>query len=152
MFRRALPALLVAGLVLPGCTTVKVIATPVTVVRDVVDVPVASLANLFEHWSNQIKPGPPNVGVGVGAGGVHPTLGLNVGYYLFKPLSWILGGVDYLVCRSLYPCWPNGISPWLGTEDSLGSLYFPNTRYLWTDRHVHVDDDDDPPTEADVDG
>lgn len=120
-----------------GCTTAKVIATPITVVRDVVDIPFASIANLFEYWSSQIQPGPPSVGIGVGLGGVSPTVGFNLGYYVFKPLSWIFGGADYLVCRSLYPCWPAGISPWKRPADSIGSLYFPNTRYMWSDRHMH---------------
>lgn len=133
--RRALAALTGLLLVTPACsTTTKVVVTPLTVVRDVVDAPVTSLANVFEFWADRSDPTPtPGVGVGVGPGGVTPGIGINLGYYVWKPLSWIFGGVDYLVCRSLYPCFPTGISPWKEREDSIGSLYFPNTRYLWRD-------------------
>jgi hypothetical protein len=50
---------------------------------------------------------------------------------LFKPCSWILGAVDYLPCRSLYPSWPEGVSPWTEDGDRWGKYYFPNTRALW---------------------
>lgn len=135
--RRALFALVPALLATSGCTATKVVFTPVTVVRDIVDVPFASLANVFEFWADRSDPTPtPSVGVGVGLGGVSPGIGLNLSYYLFKPLSWIFGSVDYLVCRSLYPCFAWGISPWKAPEDSVGSIYFPNTRYLWRSESV----------------
>ncbi len=112
----------------------KVALTPLTVVRDIVDVPFVSLANVFESWAESSSKTPqPSVGVGVGSGGIKPHLGINLGYYVFKPFSWIFGGIDYVLGRSLWPQWPTGISPWKRPQDSVGSLYFPSTRELWRD-------------------
>ena len=112
----------------------KVVLTPLTVVRDVVDAPFTSLANVFEHWAEGSHKEPkPNIGVGIGSGGVKPKLGINLGYWGFKPFSWLFGGIDWLVGRSVWPHWPTGISPWKRTQDSWGSLYFPSTRELWRD-------------------
>lgn len=131
---RALTALAFAAL--PGCsnTVGRVVLTPLTGVRDVVDAPLVTLANAFEYWAERSDPVPvPQAGVSVGTYGVSPSLGINLSYYIFKPFSWIFGGVDYLVCRSLWPDFPAGISPWKTKDETWGSLYFPNTRELWRD-------------------
>jgi hypothetical protein len=135
--KRAAP-ILVLLLLATSCASLpapaKVVLTPLTVVRDVVDVPLASLANVFEYWAGQNPKTPtPHVGVGIGSGGVKPQFGINLGYYAMKPFSWIFGGVDYLICRSLWPNWPKGISPWKAEGETVGSIYFPNTRALWRD-------------------
>jgi len=132
---RALVLLCVAAAA-PACASaprpVKVALTPLTVVRDVVDAPLTSVANLFEDWADASDPTPkPSVGVGVGRGGVGPYAGLNLGYYVFKPLSWLFGGIDYLVGRSLWPNVPRGVSPWRAEGERWGSLYFPSTKALW---------------------
>jgi hypothetical protein len=112
----------------------RVALTPLTVVRDTVDAPLVSLTNVFEYWADKSNPIPmPGAGVGVGTGGFGAGIGLNLTYWLVKPLSWIFGAVDYVVCRSLWPDFPTGISPWLAEGESWGSLYFPSTRALWRD-------------------
>lgn len=133
-----LPVLLVAFFFC-GCaaarTTGKVVVTPVTVVRDVVDAPVVSLTNvceLFASWSNPRSAPQPNVGWSY-KGGFNFGIGWNPAWLFFKACSGIIGSVDYLVCRSLYPSWPAGESPWLKEGESWWSLYFPNTRALWGD-------------------
>lgn len=123
------------ALVLPllnGCLAGKIAATPLTVVRDTVDAPLVSLTNLFETWADRTDPfnaPSPNVSWSI-KGGFDAGIAYGLGWLLFKPLSGIFGGVDYVVCRSFYPNWPAGISPWKG-ENSWGSLYFPNTRAMW---------------------
>ena len=138
MPRLALPfvcLVLFAASTLPACHTTagRVALTPLTAVRDVVDAPLVSLTNVFEDWADSSGPPKPNVGVGVGSGGVNPSLGINLGYVLWKPLSWIFGGVDYIIGRSIWPNFPAGISPWRGEKQTWGSLYFPSTRTLWND-------------------
>ena len=74
----------------------------------------------------------PHAGVGWSLkGGLNPHIGYNVSHFLFKGLSWTFGGVDYLICRSIWPNYPKGISPWRKKDQKWGSLYFPNTRELW---------------------
>ncbi len=138
MSRSTLPfvcAALLAASIFTGCHTTpgKVILTPVTVVRDVVDAPLVSITNVFEYWADASSAPKPNVGVGVGTGGIKPNLGINLGYVLWKPLSWIFGSVDYIIGRSLWPNWPAGISPWRAEGQTWGSLYFPSTKTLWND-------------------
>lgn len=136
--RPALLPLSLIAILLGACANLpapaKAVITPLTVVRDLVDVPFASLANVFEYWAEGSHKEPkPHVGVGVGSGGVKPHLGINLGYWGFKPFSWLFGGIDYVLCRSLWPDWPTGISPWKRPQDSKGSIYWPNTRELWRD-------------------
>lgn len=116
-----------------GDTTVRVVVTPVTVVRDVVDMPLVSLTNAFNIWAERSNPQPtPQVGIGwTLRGGVGPYAGLNLSYYTFKILSGFFGSIDYIVCRSIYPNFPKGVSPWLRSGESWWSMYFPNTRALW---------------------
>ena len=120
-----------------GCaamkTTGRVTATPLTVVRDTVDVPLVSVTNVFEFFADNTRVAKaPHAGVGWSLkGGLNPHIGYNVSHFLFKGLSWTFGGVDYLICRSIWPNYPKGISPWRKKDQKWGSLYFPNTRELW---------------------
>ncbi len=130
-------AVAVAAALLPSCAhpAGRTALTPLTVVRDVVDAPLVTLTNVFEVWADRSDPVPSaSAGVGVGRGGISPFLGIGLTFWIAKPLSWIFGGVDYVVGRSLWPNWPNGISPWKEDgDDTWGGLYFPSTRELWTD-------------------
>ena len=146
--RQALALAVLLALVPVAChtTTGKVVLTPVTVVRDVVDAPLVSITNLFEDWADASNPPRPNVGVGVGPGGVNPNFGINLGSALWTPLSWIFGAVDYVIGRSIWPNFPNGLSPWRGEGETWGSLFFPSTKTLWADEPV----DDDASTESDA--
>jgi hypothetical protein len=128
--------ILAIPLLFSGCflgTPGKALVTPLTVVRDVVDAPLISLSSVFNHWGSQFNPlDPPQPGVGWswrGGFGLGITYGL--GYFVFKGLTGVVGGVDYVVCRSLYPAWPHGLRPWKKKDQSWGDLYFPNTRALW---------------------
>ncbi|MCC6548382.1 hypothetical protein IT570_14580 [Candidatus Sumerlaeota bacterium] len=150
-------AMILMPLVTTGCflgKPGKVLATPLTGVRDVVDVPLVSLSTLFNYWGDQSNPIPtPQPGVswspfsGFGAG-----IGLGLGYYVFKGLTGVIGGVDYVVCRSLYPAYPVGLRPWKKRGQKLGDIYFPNTRALWgkhpPDNIWQIQKAGDPPDEA----
>ena len=130
--------ILVCPLLLTGCflgKPGKVLVTPLTAVRDVVDAPLVSLSTLFNYWGDQSNPIPtPQPGIswspfsGFGAG-----IGLGLGYFVFKGLTGVVGGVDYVVCRSFYPAYPVGLRPWKKRGQKLGDIYFPNTRALWGD-------------------
>lgn len=114
-------------------TTGQVVATPLTVVRDVVDAPLTGMANLCENFARYTKPAKtPHVGVGWSIfGGFNAGIGYDVSHYFFKGVSWIFGGVDYVICRSVWPNYPRGISPWKDENAAWGSLFFPNTKALW---------------------
>jgi hypothetical protein len=117
---------------LGGCTTGKVIATPFTAVRDTVDLPVVSLTNFFA-WIARSSGGPsayagPSWSL---RGGFNFGIGLNFASWIFWGFSGVTGSVDYIVCRSLYPNFPAGVSPWKKRGESFGSMLFPNTKALW---------------------
>ena len=120
-----------------GCASMptagKVALTPLTGVRDIVDAPLVSITNAFESWARASNPNPtPGANVGwTWKGGFDAGIGLNVSYLLVKTCSGIFGGVDYIPCRSLYPNFAKGVSPWKKKESSWGSLYFPNSKALW---------------------
>jgi hypothetical protein len=118
-----------------GATIGKAALTPLTVVRDVVDAPVVTVANSFEYFAEQSHLAKaPTAGVGWSLqGGFNVGVGYDLSYIAFKGLSYIFGGVDYVVCRSLWPNYPNGITPWSKPGYHWGYLYFPNTRVLWGD-------------------
>lgn len=120
---------------LQGCnrTQTRIACTPLTLARDLVDAPLVSLTNVMEEWAKRSDPfNPPSPGVGWSSGGGFGIgIGYNIGFFIFKPLSWIFGGVDYVVCRSFFPNWPKGWSPWKRKDKTWGSLYFINTRALW---------------------
>jgi hypothetical protein len=127
---------LVVGLTF-GCATapkpVKAALTPLTVVRDVVDVPLVSVTNMFEYFSDNTRIAKtPHAGAGWSwKGGFNFGIGYDLSHLFFAGCSYLFGAVDWLPCRSLYPNWPGGISPWRGEGDTWGSLYWPNTRALW---------------------
>lgn len=130
--------LVAAALWLCGCATAgKALVTPLTVVRDVVDAPLVTIANATEGWARASNPRPvPQASGGWTIfGGFNAGIGLNLSYYLFKGVSGIFGGVDYVICRSIWPNFPKGINPWKRPEESWGSLYFPNTRVLWDENY-----------------
>lgn len=146
---RALLALAVAiacCALLGGCaaakTTGKVVVTPVAVARDVVDAPLVSVANGFDYFASETRPArAPGAGVGWSwRGGFNFGIGYDISHFLFTGIAWTVGGVDYVVCRSLWPNFPGGVSPIRHEGQSWGSLYFPNTRVLWGDHrpmHLH---------------
>jgi hypothetical protein len=133
------PLILVMALFAVGCsglpTPVRVIATPFTLVRDVVDVPLVSLTNVFQSWADKSDPVPrAGAGLTLGRRGIRPGIFIGFGFYLWTSLSWVIGGADWVLCRSIWPGWPGGdSSPWLARGDDWGSLYFPSTRALWSD-------------------
>ena len=132
-----------------GCqsTAGRAVLTPLTLARDVVDVPLVTVTNVFEYWADRSDPIPtPQAGVGVGTGGVSAGIGLNFSYYIFKPFSWVFGAVDYVAGRSFWPNWPKGISPWVGEGQTWGDLYFPSTRELW--REATEEEPEDTPEET----
>lgn len=145
-FLLLLLATALTAMVSTGCVAGKIAATPLTVVRDTVDAPLVTFTNVFELWADRTDPfAPPTPGVGWSwNGGFTLGIGYSIGYFVFKPLSGIFGGVDYLVCRSLYPNWPAGLNPWKKPGQSWGSLYFPNTRALWGDNPPDTVDDAPP--------
>lgn len=116
-------------------TSGKVVLTPLTVARDVVDAPLVSVANGMEFFAAQTRLAKaPGANVGWSwQGGFNFGVGYDVSWLLFKGLSGVFGGVDYVVCRSLWPNWAGGISPWRHEGQTWGSLYMPNTRVLWGD-------------------
>ncbi len=126
-----------AALLAVGCselaTTGRVVATPFTVVRDTVDAPVVSVTNVFEFFADNTRPArAPGAGVGWSwRGGFNFGIGYDLSFFLFKGASWVFGAVDYVVCRSVWPNYPNGLSPWREKGQSWSSLYYPSTRALW---------------------
>lgn len=148
---RSLLGILVLATVLfatTGCTAVKVAVTPLTVVRDVVDAPLVSLTNVNLYFARQTQIAKaPGAGVGWSwKGGFNFGIGYDVSHLLFMGLAGVFGAVDYVICRSLYPNFPDGVSPWKAREQSWGSLYFPNTRVLWGDeRPIYRKPEESPP-------
>lgn len=130
---------------LTGCTVAKAVFTPVAVARDVVDAPLVSITNGFEFFAENsgIAKSPQATGGWSLKGGFNVGIGYNFSWFLFKFLSGVFGSIDYLVCRSLFPNFPGGVSPWRNKEESWGSLYFPNTRGLWNAGRLDTDDSSD---------
>lgn len=123
-----------------GCavlqTSGKVLVTPLTVTRDVVDAPLVSITNGFEYFADQTKAAKsPHAGVGWSwKGGFNFGIGYDISHYLFKSLSGLFGVIDYIPCRSIWPNFARGVNPWRQEKQTWGSLYFPNTRVLWGDK------------------
>lgn len=134
------PFLFLSMLFSTGCAsraavvTGKVVVTPVVVVRDVVDVPLVSLSSLFNYWGDLSNPlEPPQPGVSWSwRGGFDFGITYGLGFFVFKTLTGVIGGVDYVICRSIYPAFPVGLRPWRKEGQPWGDLYFPNTRALWS--------------------
>ncbi len=121
----------------------KVALTPLTGVRDIVDAPLVSITNVFQFWADKSNPTPvPGANVGwTLQGGFNAGLGLSVAYYAFQGVSWVIGGVDYVVCRSVWPNFAGGVSPWRQEDQTWGSLYFPSTKALWNDDDGGVEEE-----------
>lgn len=121
---------------LSSCTVTKVVLTPVTVVRDVVDLPLTGITNGFLYFAEQTQIAKaPGANVGWSwTGGFNFGVGYDVSHFLFLGLTGVFGAVDYVVCRSVWPEFPTGISPWRKKGQPWGTLWFPNTRVLWGDR------------------
>jgi hypothetical protein len=123
-----------------GCSTTggkigRVVATPIVAVRDVVDVPLVSLSSVFNMWGDRVDPfQPPTPGISWTFGrGLDFGIAYGLGYFVFKGLTGVIGGVDYVACRSLYPAWPVGLRPWKKKNQKWSDLYFPGLRALWGD-------------------
>lgn len=131
-----LPAAVLLALLASACasTPVKVVATPITVTRDVVDAPLVTVTNAFETWSWMTRPDPvPRVTGGwTIRRGFDAGVGMDFSHYVFKALSGVFGVVTYIPCRSIWPNFPAGVSPWRKRGESWWSMYFPNTRALWS--------------------
>ncbi len=129
-----------------GCTTGKVLVTPLTVVRDTVDFPLVTVTNFFA-WIARSS-GPPGAFAGPSwswRGGFDFGIGLNLASWVFWTLSGAVGAVDYVVCRSFYPNFPYGVSPWTKRGQSLWSLYYCNTRALWKKKPAEAPPPPPPP-------
>jgi hypothetical protein len=142
-----LVALIGGLLVCGGCATtpVKVVCTPLAVARDIVDLPFATLGSACKKVGatrSGIAPSDVRSGFGYGynsIGGWGPGLGISVDVTgpAMRGLSYVFGVPDYLVCRSIYPNFPKGVSPWIKidsygeTDEPWGEFLFPNTRALW---------------------
>jgi hypothetical protein len=145
MSKLRLLILLVCVWCMSGCLAGKIAATPIVFVRDVVDAPLVSLTNVFETWADRSDPwAAPTPGVGwTWNGGFNAGIAYPLGFFVFKGLSGVFGSVDYIVCRSLYPNFASGLSPWKGAEQSWGDLYFPGTRAVWGDHPPDTTWEDD---------
>lgn len=138
VFHFLLPALCLPALLLfSGCANLhpgaKVALTPLTVARDVVDLPLVTITNVFEYFAQSTRPArSPHAGVGWNwRGGLNFGIGYDISHFLFKGISYVLGAGDYLVGRSVWPNFPVGVSPWISEKQGWGDLYFPSTRALW---------------------
>lgn len=128
---------------------VQVVLTPLTVVRDVIDLPLASMATFFKNEGEEYLDDPRNW---------YPTAeeivygykGIDIECF-FYPIGCVIGSVDYLTCRSLFPNFPRGVNPWKKTDrsenaypkkedtanlrttanQSWGDFLFPNTQAIW---------------------
>lgn len=130
---RMLPLLLC--LTLTACTTGKVLVTPLVVVRDTVDLPTVTVTNVFSWTAN--SSGGPSAFVGPSWSlrrGFDFGASLNLAGLIFWTLSGGVGSVDYVVCRSFYPNFPGGLSPWREHGESWWGLYYPCTRALWSSK------------------
>lgn len=127
-----------------GCqavgTGLKVVVTPVAVVRDVVDVPLTGIASFINTGAESTRSslGRPSAGVGWGLGGPTAGVGLDLSYIVGKAFAYTIGGVDYILCRSLWPNPPQGVTPFKPRGESWGSHLFPNTETLWGN-HLKAD-------------
>ena len=154
-FALLLPALALVVALAGGCasrtpTPVKVVVTPITVTRDVVDAPLVTVTNAFETWSWMTRPDPvPRVTGGwTFRRGFDAGVGMDFSHYVFKALSGVFGVVTYIPCRSIWPNFPAGVSPWRRPGESWWGMYFPNTRALWRDEERDENRAPPPPQEG----
>lgn len=113
----------------PYWSLLRVVYTPVAAVRDAVDVPLASLANITLLF---------------GEACAHSPLTWVPGM-VFDFLTLSIGIVDYVVCRSVYPNFWRGVSPWRSVGDP---LFSPNIMATWAPeafkKQVRHSDPEDP--------
>ena len=136
---------IVAGVVLSsGCASmpkpVKVIATPVAIVRDVVDVPLATTATFFNYLSDASKDRTGEIESNSGYGWTRSGGQWNSGFGLgasvditspvSKLLSRVIGASDYVLCRSFVDS-VDGRSSIKGRHESWRDFLFPNMDALW---------------------
>ena len=124
-----------------GCSrtdpATQVVATPFTAIRDTVDAPLVSLTNVFGYFADHTQVAKtPSVGVGWFSGHFGPSIGYDISHIVFVGVEYVFGGVDYIVGRSLWPFFPEGLTPFRPKGETWGSLYYPSTRYLWGDDTV----------------
>jgi hypothetical protein len=140
---RMMIMMLAAGSLLSsGCASwpgpIKVIATPVAVARDVVDLPLTSIANFGEYLaeSSAYRTGNTDSGLGYGFG-KGGGLGLGMSMDLTSPfgklISWIFALPDYLLTRSFCGSL-EGESPWKKYTEDWSDHLFPNYQELWSDK------------------
>ena len=120
-----------------GCanmpTAGKIALTPVTITIDSVDAVAASGAVVFEAIakSSEWRAGQTNYYHGYNSyGGFGTGTEIDVTYPVSKIVSWTFGGVDYVFCRSFYPNYPKGVSPW---KKYKGHFFYLKTRALWNE-------------------
>lgn len=154
--------LVIASPMFQGCasdgspnTAAKIAITPIVVVRDVVDVPLMTVANVFEYFADQshlAKAPSVNGGYNIFGGNFFAGIGYDFSYVVWKALSLTIGSVDYLICRSIWPNFAKGISPWNKAGYGWGDLYFANTRILWGDLKPYQRHRDVPKVEGESSG
>jgi hypothetical protein len=136
-----------------GCaswpTPMKVIATPVAVVRDIVDIPFASTATFFNYLGDATKQdtGRTHSNSGYGwtrsGGSWNPGFGLGASTDITSPFAKLMAGVlgapDYLACRSFCGS-AKGKSPWKKYEEdqTWKEFLFPNMNSLWAEPKPEV--------------
>lgn len=140
MIKNSLCSLILAAGISSGCASMpsadriaRTALIPAAVARDTVDMPLAFMTNFcdaigetgmkntgetstYSGWSSK-------KGFGIG-------IGVNVTGPAGKALGWGFAGVDYILCRSVVPNFPYGISPYIDKEQDLKDLFFPNMRAL----------------------
>ena len=120
-----------------GCSTLattgKVIVTPIAAVRDVVDVPLTATASFLNKGTDSTKEslGRPNASAGWGLGGPTAGFGIDFSYIVGKAIAYTIGGVDYIVCRSLFPNFPAGVNPMKKKEERWKDHLWPNLQGVW---------------------
>ena len=135
----------------PGCSSInpkidmskptvgKIALTPITLVRDVIDIPLSSMTTFWRGVAESGKrtTGRTQSGIGINSrGGVGVGLSVDVSYPVGMILTGAFGAVDYTLCRSIYPCFPEGVSPIKRySEYWFSEFFFPNTRTLWEGKH-----------------
>lgn len=131
MLRRFLLLLVLALPLLAGCqfakATGKGLLTPLVVVRDTIDVPLIIVTN---------------ASLDVAKEGVKSPITIIFSFLIFDPIQITVGAVDYVVCRSFFPSWPDGVSPWRKWEHQ---EWYPNTRALWAPKDFKEHLEKNPP-------
>lgn len=122
-----------------GCATLppagKAALTPFAVIRDAVDTPLFTIANIFESGANAIDRAPDNRLQRAWSGPIDYVIywTLEIPALLCELVGTVFGVPDYILCRSIYPNFPRGAKVWVRGKEPWGPLYFPNTRALWAE-------------------